>query len=106
MATQALLSSSSISSSAEVGRQILGGRPMQSSGKVSFVVKTATILPSSKEQIGPSRLHPSRVFTIWMAGATGVIAPEILGKAGPISSETALLWFKTGVIPSAGTYNY
>ncbi|ERN19025.1 hypothetical protein AMTRI_Chr10g233450 [Amborella trichopoda] len=41
-----------------------------------------------------------------MLGAIGAIAPEILGKAGLIPPETALPWFKTGVIPPAGTYNY
>ncbi|XP_039005736.1 photosystem I chlorophyll a/b-binding protein 3-1, chloroplastic [Hibiscus syriacus] len=41
-----------------------------------------------------------------MLGAVGAIAPEILGKAGLIPAETALPWFKTGVIPPAGTYNY
>ncbi|WVY89857.1 hypothetical protein V8G54_035371 [Vigna mungo] len=41
-----------------------------------------------------------------MLGAVGAIAPEILGKAGLIPQETALPWFRTGVIPPAGTYNY
>lgn len=41
-----------------------------------------------------------------MLGAVGAIAPEILGKLGLIPEETALPWFKTGVIPPAGTYNY
>lgn len=41
-----------------------------------------------------------------MLGVVGAIAPEILGKAGLIPEETALPWFKTGVIPFAGTYNY
>ncbi|XP_022769555.1 photosystem I chlorophyll a/b-binding protein 3-1, chloroplastic-like [Durio zibethinus] len=41
-----------------------------------------------------------------MLGAVGATAPEILGKAGLIPTETALPWFKTGVIPPAGTYNY
>uniref|UniRef100_A0A7N0VD15 Chlorophyll a-b binding protein, chloroplastic n=1 Tax=Kalanchoe fedtschenkoi TaxID=63787 RepID=A0A7N0VD15_KALFE len=41
-----------------------------------------------------------------MLGAVGAIAPEILGKLGLIPAETALPWFKTGVIPPAGTYNY
>nr|KJB42677.1 hypothetical protein B456_007G163200 [Gossypium raimondii] len=41
-----------------------------------------------------------------MLGAVGAIAPEILGKAGLIPAETALPWFRTGVIPPAGTYSY
>ncbi|CAM6024745.1 unnamed protein product [Sphagnum balticum] len=41
-----------------------------------------------------------------MLGAAGAIAPEILGKLGLIPQETALPWFKTGVIPPAGTYDY
>ncbi|KAL0406604.1 UNVERIFIED_CONTAM: Chlorophyll a-b binding protein 8, chloroplastic [Sesamum latifolium] len=46
MATQALVSSSSICSSAEAARQILGGRPAaQSSRRVSFVVKAASTPP-------------------------------------------------------------
>ncbi|CAA6672376.1 unnamed protein product [Spirodela intermedia] len=41
-----------------------------------------------------------------MLGAAGAIAPEIFGKLGLIPPETALPWFKTGVIPPAGTYPY
>uniref|UniRef100_A0A6N2MDD5 Chlorophyll a-b binding protein, chloroplastic n=1 Tax=Salix viminalis TaxID=40686 RepID=A0A6N2MDD5_SALVM len=41
-----------------------------------------------------------------MLGAVGAIVPEILGKAGLIPPETAIPWFKTGVIPPAGTYSY
>ncbi|CAK9227108.1 unnamed protein product [Sphagnum troendelagicum] len=41
-----------------------------------------------------------------MLGAAGAIAPEILGKLGLIPQETALPWFKTGVIPPVGTYSY
>ncbi|PSS16056.1 Chlorophyll a-b binding protein, partial [Actinidia chinensis var. chinensis] len=39
-------------------------------------------------------------------GAAGAIAPEIFGKLCLIPPETALPWFKTGVIPPAGTFNY
>ncbi|KAL0311428.1 UNVERIFIED_CONTAM: Chlorophyll a-b binding protein 8, chloroplastic [Sesamum angustifolium] len=162
MATQALVSSSSICSSAEAARQILGGRPAQSSRTVSFVVKAASTPPVKQGANRPFGLHPSRAFPTWMAvkntkikcfcmitninlpgdygfdplglsdpegtggfiepkwlaygeiingrfamlGAAGAIAPEILGKAGLIPAETALPWFKTGVIPPAGTYNY
>ena len=41
-----------------------------------------------------------------MLGAAGAIAPEILGKLGLIPQETAVVWFKSGVIPPLGTYNY
>ncbi|CAM8949713.1 unnamed protein product [Rhodiola kirilowii] len=41
-----------------------------------------------------------------MLGAAGAIAPEVFGKLGLIPAETALPWFKTGVIPPAGTYSY
>ncbi|KAH7365161.1 hypothetical protein KP509_18G011900 [Ceratopteris richardii] len=41
-----------------------------------------------------------------MLGAAGAIAPEILGKAGLIPQETAVVWFRSGVIPPLGTYNY
>lgn len=34
----------------------------------------------------------------------GCIAPEVLGKAGVIPAESGLEWFKSGVIPPAGTY--
>lgn len=37
-----------------------------------------------------------------MLGAAGCIAPEILGSWGAIP-ET-VVWFKSGVIPPAGTY--
>ncbi|MCO5584013.1 hypothetical protein L7F22_037932 [Adiantum nelumboides] len=41
-----------------------------------------------------------------MLGAAGAIAPEILGRLGLIPQETAIPWFRTGVIPPLGTYNY
>jgi len=41
-----------------------------------------------------------------MLGAAGMLAPEILGKVGVIPAETGLVWFKSGVIPPLGTYNY
>jgi light-harvesting complex I chlorophyll a/b binding protein 3 len=41
-----------------------------------------------------------------MLGAAGMIAPEILGRAGLIPQETAVVWFKSGVFPPAGGYNY
>ncbi|KAK1362373.1 Chlorophyll a-b binding protein, chloroplastic [Heracleum sosnowskyi] len=51
MATQALLSSSSITSSVEAARQIFAGRPAQSlSRKISFVVKAASTPPVKQEQ--------------------------------------------------------
>lgn len=41
-----------------------------------------------------------------MLGAAGMIAPEILGAAGAIPEETRLVWFKSGVIPPLGSYDY
>lgn len=41
-----------------------------------------------------------------MLGAAGIIAPELLGKVGLIPAETGLVWFKSGVIPPLGTYDY
>jgi light-harvesting complex I chlorophyll a/b binding protein 3 len=38
-----------------------------------------------------------------MLGAAGCVGPEVLGKLGAIPQETNVLWFQTGVIPSAGT---
>nr|GMD87609.1 chlorophyll A-B binding protein 8, chloroplastic [Ipomoea batatas] len=169
MAAQALISSSSIASSAEAARQVLGARPLQSSSrKVSFVVRAASTPPvkvclslspsflqlmtfritmilqgtdrqlwfASKQSLtyldgslpgdygfdplglsdpeGPGGFIEPRWLAYGevingryaMMGAVGAIAPEILGKLGLIPPETALPWFKTGVIPPAGTYNY
>lgn len=40
-----------------------------------------------------------------MLGAAGCIAPEVLASAGAIpQSPSEVLWFKSGVIPPAGTY--
>lgn len=147
MATQALVSSSSICASADAARQVFGGRSIQSSRKVSFVVK-AEASPPVKQGADRQLWFASRqslsyldgslpgdygfdplglsdpegtggfIEPRWLAygeiingrfamlGAVGSIAPEILGKAGLIPQETALPWFKTGVIPPAGTYNY
>jgi light-harvesting complex I chlorophyll a/b binding protein 3 len=41
-----------------------------------------------------------------MLGAAGMIAPEILGAVGLIPEQTRLVWFKSGVIPPLGTYDY
>lgn len=41
-----------------------------------------------------------------MLGAAGIVAPELLGKLGLIPAETGLVWFRSGVIPPAGTYDY
>ena len=41
-----------------------------------------------------------------MLGASGMIAPEILGALGAIPAETGLAWTKSGVIPPLGTYDY
>ncbi|KAJ8621149.1 hypothetical protein MRB53_029678 [Persea americana] len=149
MATQALLSSM------EAGRQLLGGRPLQSTHsksfgsprRASFVVRAASTPPvkqgadrqlwfASKQSLSyldgslpgdygfdplglsdpegtggfiePKWLAYGEVINgrYAMLGAVGAIAPEILGKLGLIPEETALPWFRTGVIPPAGTYNY
>nr|6SL5_3 Chain 3, Chlorophyll a-b binding protein, chloroplastic [Dunaliella salina] len=56
--------------------------------------------------VNPRWLQYSEVIHArWaMLGAAGCIAPEILGKAGVIPAETAVDWFRTGVIPPAGVY--
>ena len=41
-----------------------------------------------------------------MLGAAGCIAPEVLGKIGFIPESTGLVWFKSGVIPPLGEYDY
>ncbi|XP_029130393.1 chlorophyll a-b binding protein 8, chloroplastic isoform X2 [Cajanus cajan] len=148
MAAQALVSSSSLTFSAEAARQSLGARsPQGFSRKASFIVKAASTPPvkqgadrplwfASKQSLSyldgslpgdygfdPLGLSDPEgtggfIEPKWLAygeiingryamlGAVGAIAPEILGKAGLIPQETALPWFKTGVIPPAGTYNY
>jgi light-harvesting complex I chlorophyll a/b binding protein 3 len=40
-----------------------------------------------------------------MLGAAGCIAPEILAKVGATPAETGVLWFQSGVIPPAGSYD-
>ncbi|XP_021754470.1 photosystem I chlorophyll a/b-binding protein 3-1, chloroplastic [Chenopodium quinoa] len=149
MATQALVSSS-LTSSVETARQILGARSgvaPSSSRRTSFVVRAASTPPvkqnanrplwfASKQSLSyldgslpgdygfdPLGLSDPEgtggfIEPKWLAygeiingryamlGAVGAIAPEILGKAGLIPEETALPWFKTGVIPPAGTYDY
>lgn len=40
-----------------------------------------------------------------MLGAAGCIAPEILGATGAIPEATNVVWFKSGVIPPAGSYD-
>eukprot|EP00850_Spirogloea_muscicola_P017358 SM000148S01035 [mRNA] locus=s148:315228:315952:+ [translate_table: standard] len=41
-----------------------------------------------------------------MLGAAGCIAPEILGRIGIIPQETAIVWYRVGVIPPLGSYNF
>ena len=65
MATQALVSSSSITASAEAARQILGGRSLHSSPrKVSFAVR-AEATPPAKVRISlPTPLqHKNPLFS-------------------------------------------
>jgi len=40
-----------------------------------------------------------------MLGAAGCIAPEILAAAGATPAETGVVWFRSGVIPPAGSYD-
>ncbi|GAB4825360.1 Photosystem I chlorophyll a/b-binding protein 3-1, chloroplastic [Ancistrocladus abbreviatus] len=151
MAAQALVSSS-LTSSMETARQMLGSsRPLQTASaarkNASFIVRAASTPPvkqgadrqlwfASKQSLSyldgslpgdygfdplglsdpegpggfiePKWLAYGEVINgrYAMLGAVGAIAPEILGKAGLIPAETALPWFKTGVFPPAGTYNY
>jgi len=41
-----------------------------------------------------------------MLGVAGIVAPELLGKLGLIPAETGLVFFKSGMIPAQGTYEY
>lgn len=40
-----------------------------------------------------------------MLGAAGCLAPEVLAAAGLTPPETGVVWFRSGVIPPAGTYD-
>eukprot|EP00195_Chlamydomonas_chlamydogama_P016298 CAMPEP_0202898972 /NCGR_PEP_ID=MMETSP1392-20130828/7340_1 /ASSEMBLY_ACC=CAM_ASM_000868 /TAXON_ID=225041 /ORGANISM="Chlamydomonas chlamydogama, Strain SAG 11-48b" /LENGTH=273 /DNA_ID=CAMNT_0049585047 /DNA_START=65 /DNA_END=886 /DNA_ORIENTATION=+ len=57
--------------------------------------------------INPQWLAYSEVIHCrWaMLGAAGCIAPEILGKMGAIPDATNIVWYRSGVIPPAGTYD-
>merc|ERR1712216_532836 len=58
--------------------------------------------------ISPSWLQYAEIIHgRWaMPGAAGCVSPEILGMLGVIPAETAIPWFKTGVIPPAGNYGH
>ncbi|GBF94965.1 hypothetical protein Rsub_07466 [Raphidocelis subcapitata] len=59
--------------------------------------------------ITPEWLQYSEVIHCrWaMLGAAGIIGPEILGAMGAIPEATRIDWWRTGVIPPAGSYtNY
>jgi len=65
--------------------------------------------PDSKGYaISPSWLRYAEIIHArWaMLGAAGCISPEILGAIGLIPADTAIPWFKSGVIPPAGSYNH
>ncbi|PNH12057.1 Chlorophyll a-b binding protein 8, chloroplastic [Tetrabaena socialis] len=59
--------------------------------------------------VEPKWLQYSEVWVIhcrWaMLGAAGCIAPEVLGSAGLIPEATNVVWYTSGVIPPAGTYD-
>jgi len=56
--------------------------------------------------VSPSWLQYSEIIHArWaMLGAIGCIAPEILGIMEIIPADTAVIWFRSGVIPPAGNY--
>merc|ERR1712096_415322 len=59
--------------------------------------------------MSPSWLQYAEVIHArWaMLGSAGCVAPEILGARGVIPADTSVVWFKSGVIPPAGSYaNY
>jgi light-harvesting complex I chlorophyll a/b binding protein 3 len=65
--------------------------------------------PDSKGfAVSPSWLRYAEIIHArWaMLGAAGCIAPEILGAIGVIPADTAIPWFKSGVIPPAGSYEH
>ena len=41
-----------------------------------------------------------------MLGVAGMVTPELLGGLGIIPEETGLVWYKAGMIPAQGTYDY
>jgi len=41
-----------------------------------------------------------------MLGAAGCLAPEALGKMGVIPESTGLVWFRNGVVPPSGEFDY
>jgi len=58
--------------------------------------------------INPSWLAYAEIIHCrWaMLGAAGCFAPEFLGKLGVIPESTGLVWFKNGVVPMQGTFDY
>ncbi|CAI7809694.1 unnamed protein product [Closterium sp. NIES-54] len=47
------------------------------------------------------------VHSRWaMLGALGMIAPEMLGDLGVIPARTGVEWFRSGVIPPLGAFDY
>merc|ERR1719199_983446 len=58
--------------------------------------------------INPSWLAYAEIIHCrWaMLGCAGCFAPEALGKIGVIPESTGLVWFKNGVVPPSGSFDY
>ncbi|KAK6142242.1 hypothetical protein DH2020_022590 [Rehmannia glutinosa] len=96
----ALVSSSSICSSAEAARQILGGRPTQSSSrKVSFVVKAASTPPVKQGADRPLWFASKQSLSYLDGSLPGDYGFDPLGLSDPKAPVGSLS-------PNAGTYNY
>jgi hypothetical protein len=68
--------------------------------------RTASSLVLTRARFPPFflHIHTQVIHCRWaMLGAAGMIAPEALAAWGVTPDVTGLPWFKTGVIPPAGT---
>ncbi|KAL0353940.1 UNVERIFIED_CONTAM: Chlorophyll a-b binding protein 8, chloroplastic [Sesamum angustifolium] len=105
MATQALVSSSSICSSADAARQILGGRSIHSSRKASFVVKAAST-PPVKQGANRQLWFASKQSLSYLDGSLPVTTDSTHWASrtlkAPEDSSSPDGW----LIPPAGTYSY